>query len=137
MRGLNTSSNSSSGGNTTDEQYTSGVPRVPLEVLQEVLRTRAVFGSQAGTSTSVPPSTALEKVEAMYSCAVGVHSKTDEKRLTILRNWYQIPNDLNPRLVVHGEWCCDPRFGIGIYEAISWGDLGCPSMLLLENYSLG
>ena len=28
-------SNSSSRGNTTDEGYTSGVPRVPLEVFQE------------------------------------------------------------------------------------------------------
>ena len=40
--GSNSSSSdsSSSGGNTTDEQYTFGVPRVPLEVLQEELRTR-------------------------------------------------------------------------------------------------
>ena len=41
--GSNSSSNgssSSSGGNTTDEQYMSGVPMVPLEVLQEELRTR-------------------------------------------------------------------------------------------------
>jgi len=124
--GSRSNSNSSSGGNTTDEQYTSGVPRVPLEVLQEVLSTRAASGSQAGTSMSVPPSTALDKVEAMYSCAVGVHSKTDEKRLTIHRNWYQIPNDLNPRLVVRGEWCCDPRFGIGVYEAYFLGGLRLP-----------
>ena len=34
------SGSNSSGGNTTDEQYTSGVPMVPLEVLQEELRTR-------------------------------------------------------------------------------------------------
>ena len=32
------SSGSNSGGNTMDEQYTFGVPRVPLEVLQEQLR---------------------------------------------------------------------------------------------------
>ena len=42
-------SNSSSGGNTTDE-YISGVPGVPLEVLQEGLQTRFESGSQAGTS---------------------------------------------------------------------------------------
>jgi len=42
-------SNSSSGGNTTDE-YTSGIPGVPLEVLQEGLRTRIEPGSKAGTS---------------------------------------------------------------------------------------
>ena len=34
------SGSNSSGENTTDEQYTSGVPMVPLEVLQEELRTR-------------------------------------------------------------------------------------------------
>ena len=42
-------SSSSSGGNTTDE-YVSGVPRVPLEVLQEGLKTRFESGSMAGTS---------------------------------------------------------------------------------------
>ena len=48
-------SNSSSGGNTTDE-YTSGIPRIPLEVFQEQLRTRVVSGSRARTS-SAPSST--------------------------------------------------------------------------------
>ena len=88
--GSRSDSSSSSGGNTTDEQYTSGVPGVPLEVLQEVLRIRATSGSQAGTSTSVPSSTTLDEVEVVYSCAVGVHFKTDEKRLTSFRSWYQI-----------------------------------------------
>ena len=50
----NSSSSSSSGGNTTDEQYTFGVPGVPLEVLLEVLRTRATSQLQADTSPSVP-----------------------------------------------------------------------------------
>ena len=45
------SSSSSSGGNTTDKEYTSSVPRVPLEILQELLRTRATFG--VGTSTNI------------------------------------------------------------------------------------
>ena len=40
---------SSSDGNTTDE-YTSGVPGVPLEVLQEGLKRRSESGSMAGTS---------------------------------------------------------------------------------------
>ena len=53
----------------------------------------------------------------MYSSAVGIHSKTNEKRLTSLRSWYKIPNNINPRLAVRDEWCCDPRFGIGVYEA--------------------
>ena len=45
------SNSSSSSGNTTDEEYTSSVPRVPLEILQELLRTRATFG--VGTSTNI------------------------------------------------------------------------------------
>ena len=40
---------SSSDGNTTDK-YMSGVLGVPLEVLQEGLKTRFESGSQAGTS---------------------------------------------------------------------------------------
>ena len=47
-------SDSSSEGNTTDE-YTSGVPRVPLEVLQEGLKTRSESKSMA--NTSAPSST--------------------------------------------------------------------------------
>ena len=119
-------SNGSSGnsGNTTDKEYTSGVPGVPLEVLQEQLRTRATFG--VGTSTSIPSSPPLDKEEIVYSCAIGIPSKIDEKRLTALRSWYQISNDLNPRLVVRGEWCCQPRFGICIYEAYLLGGLRLP-----------
>ena len=47
------SSGSSSEGNTTDE-YTSGVPGVPLEVLQEVLKIRFESGSKAETSAPSP-----------------------------------------------------------------------------------
>ena len=123
------SSNSSSGssgnsGKTTDEEYTFGVPRVPLEVLQEQLRTKATSG--VGTSTSIPSSPPLDKEEIVYSCAVSIPSKIDEKRLTALRSWYQILDDLNPRLAVRGEWCCQPRFGIGIYEAYLLGRLRLP-----------
>ena len=62
----------------------SGVPRVLLEVFQEQIRKRVAFGSQAGTLTSVPPSSPLDEVETVYSCAVGVHSKTMNKDLTTL-----------------------------------------------------
>ena len=78
---------------------------------------RAASGLRASTSTSVPPSTDLDEVETVYSFAIGIHSKTDEKKPTSLRSWYQIPDDLNPKLVVRGEWCCDPCLGIGVYEA--------------------
>ena len=83
---------------------------------------RATSGSRAGTS-SAPSSTPLDEVEMVYSCVVGVHSKTDEKRLASLRSWYQILDDLNPRLAVCGELCCQPHFGIGVYEAYLLGGL--------------
>ena len=62
----------------------------------------------------------------VYSCVVGIHSKMDEKRLTSLRSWYQIPNDLNLRLAIRGEWCCQPCFGVGVYEAYLLGGLRLP-----------
>ena len=82
------SSNSShsSEENYTDEGYTSGVPGLPLEVIQEQLRKAS--GSQVGTSSNVPPSSLLDEEETVYSCAVGIHSKTSEQRLNNLRAWY-------------------------------------------------
>ena len=62
----------------------------------------------------------------MYSCAIGVALKTNDRKLALLKKWYQIPYDLNPRLVVCGEWCCQPCFGIGIYEAYLLGGLRLP-----------
>ena len=117
-------SESSSDGNTTDE-YTSGVPGVPLGVLQEGLKRRSESGSMAGTSA--PSSTVQgEEEEVVYSCAIGVASKTDDRKLVLLKKWYQILDDLNPKLVVRGEWCCQPRFGIRIYEAYLLGGLRLP-----------
>ena len=108
-------SGSSSEGNTTDE-YTSGVPKVPLKVLQEGLKTRFESGFMAGISA--PLSTVQdEEEEVVYSCAIGVDSKTDDRKIELLKTWYQIPDELNLKLAVRGEWCCQPRFGIGIYEA--------------------
>ena len=62
----------------------------------------------------------------MYSCAVDIPSKTDEQRLENLREWYQIPDEFNPRLPVRGEWCCNPHFGIGVYKAYLLGGLRFP-----------
>ena len=99
-----------------DEGYTSGVPRFPLEVIQEQLR--KALGSEANTPSKVPPSSPLDEAKiTVYSCAVDIPSKTDEQRLNNLRMWYQISNELNPRLPVRGEWCCNPHFKIGIYDA--------------------
>ena len=107
-----------------DEGYTFGVPGFLVEVIQEQLR--KAFGSQASTLSSVPPSNSIDEVETIYSCAVGVHSKMSEQRLNNLRIQYQILDKLNPRLPVRGEWCCNPHFGIGVYEAYFLGGLRLP-----------
>ena len=112
------SNSSSSRGNTSDE-YTLGVPGVPLDVLQEEFRTRTESGSRAGTSA--PSSMVQDDEEIVYSCAIDIPSKTDSKRLESLKTWYQIPDNLNPRLPVRGEWCCQPHFGVGIYKAYLLG----------------
>ena len=77
----------------------------------------------SGSSTS-PSSRVLASIpsssddeDILYCYAVGVLSRIDEKKLDSIRSWYQIPDDLNPHLVVRGEWCCTPRLGVGIYEA--------------------
>ena len=117
-------SSHSSEGSSTDEGYTSSVPGLPIEVIQEQLRKAS--GSQAGSSSNVPPSDLIDEVETVYSCAVGIHSKTSELRLNNLKLWYQIWDEFNPWLPVCGEWCCTPRFGIGVYEAYFLGGLRLP-----------
>ena len=122
-------SGSSSEGNTTDE-YTSSIPGVPLEVLQGGLKTRSESGSMA--STSAPSSIVQdEEEEVVYSCAIGVDSKMDNRKIELLKTWYQIADELNPRLAVRGEWCCQPRFGIGIYETYLLGGF----RLLLNSFA--
>ena len=118
------SSASDVSGGSTDEDYSSGAPRFPIEVIQEQLKRAS--GSQAGSLSSVPPSNPTDEEETVFSCAVGVHSKTDEQRLSNLKSWYQVPEEFNPRLPIRGEWCCNPRFGIGVYEAYFQGGLKFP-----------
>ena len=120
------SSNSShsSEGSSTDEGYTFGVPGLPLEVIQGQLRKAS--SSQASSSSIVPSSNPLDEEEIVYNCAIGIHSKTNEQRLNNLRTWYQIPDELNPRLPVHGEWCCNPRFRVGVYKAYFLGGFRLP-----------
>ena len=50
----------------------------------------------------------------------------DEQRLNNIRKWYQIPDELNPRLPVRGEWCCNPHLGISVYKAYFLGGLRLP-----------
>ena len=86
--GSNDSNNSGSGsgssseGNTTNE-YESGVPGLPLEVVQEGLRTRSESGSKAGTSAL--SSTDKDEVEVVYSYAIGVVSKTNDRKIELLK----------------------------------------------------
>ena len=109
---------------TLQTSIESDVPGLPLEVIQEGLRTRSESGFKVGTSA--PSSINQDEVEVVYSCAIGVVSKTDDRKLDLLKKWYQILDELNPRLAVYGEWCCQPRFGICIYEAYLLGGLRLP-----------
>ena len=79
---FNNSSHSNKG-SSSDEGYTSGIPGLPLEVVQEQLRKAS--GSQVGISSSAPLSSPLDEEETVYSCVVGIHSKTSEQRLNNLR----------------------------------------------------
>lgn len=45
----------------------------------------------------------------------------------MLRDKYQILDNVNPRLVAPSEWCCTPNsLGVGIYEAYLLGGLRFP-----------
>ena len=126
----NSSSSSSecsgSESDSMDEQYSHGVSRVPLEVLQEEMKRKVAFGSFAGPSTSVQPSipSHCEEVDIIYSCDVDILSKMDEKRLYMLRDKYQFPDEVDPRLAAPSERCCAPNSPtVGIYKAYLLGGL--------------
>ena len=53
------SSTSDSSGGSINENYSSGAPGFPIEVVQEQLR--RVSGSQAGSPSSVPPSNSTDE----------------------------------------------------------------------------
>jgi len=48
------------------------------------------------------------------------------KKLNSTRDKYQIPDELNPRLAILGEWCCTPNSGVGIYKVYLLGGLRLP-----------
>ena len=118
------SSTSDVSGGSTNENYSSGALGFPIEVIQEQLR--RAFSSQAGSRSSVPLSNSTNEKETVFSCAIGVHSKTDEQRLSNFKSWYQILDEFNPRLPICGEWCCNPHFGIGVCETYFLGGLRFP-----------
>ena len=47
---------------------------------------RSELGSKDGTSA--PSSTDKDEVEVVYSCAIGVVSKMDDRKLDLLKKWY-------------------------------------------------
>ena len=62
------------------------------------------FESRSQAGTSAPPSIVQdEDEEVVYSCAIDIDSKTDDRKIELLKTWYQIPDELNPRLAVRGE----------------------------------
>ena len=80
----NSTSHSRSGGSSTDEGYTSGVPDFPLEGIQEQIR--KALRSQASTLSNVPPSSPLDETKiTIYNCAIDIPSKTNEQRLNNIR----------------------------------------------------
>ena len=134
----NSSSDSSSDSGSKDERYSSGVPEVPLKVLQEELRQRVASRSSAGPSTSAPTSTPSPSEEDFLYCwAIVIPLEIEEKRLYSFRGKYQIPNELNPRLAAPYEWCYTPNLEVGIYEAYLMGVSGCLLMLLLGRFYIG
>lgn len=84
------------------------------------MRMKATFGSSASPSINVESSihSPSEEVYIIYSCVVNIPSKVDEKRLIMLRDKYQVPNEVNPCHASLRECCCTPNsLRVGIYEA--------------------
>ncbi|KAL0007757.1 hypothetical protein SO802_009259 [Lithocarpus litseifolius] len=110
--------------------YSSGTPRIPLEVFQEETRRRAASGSSVGPSAAPPPSIPplpRQTKDVLVCCAMKIPSKIDGKRLLKLKDKYQIPDEVHTHLPTSSEWCCTPKFpGVGIYEAYLLGGLRLP-----------
>ena len=89
------------------------------------MKRRVASRPSIGPSISVQPSipSSSEKENIIYSCVVDIPSQIDEKRLYMLRDKYQILDEINPRPAAPGEWCCTSNSPvIGIYKAyLLWG----------------
>ena len=59
-----------------------------------------IYWSVLSCTYVYPSSSEEEEEEILYCYAVGIPSKIDEEKLGSIKSWYQIPDDLNPRLVV-------------------------------------
>ena len=119
---------STSFSSSSDEQYSSGVPGIPLEEFQEMQR-RMASGTGASSSRA-PPSPSLDEEEEeeniIYSCAPEVGSTLDAPKLKTLVDRYQIPAEFEPRLPREGEWCCSPSSGLGVYTSYLLAGLRFP-----------
>ena len=89
------------------------------------MKRRVASRPSVGPSISVQPSIPFpsEMVDIIYSCVVDIPSKIDEKRLYMLRDKYQILDEINPHPAAPSEWCCTSNsLVIGIYKAyLLWG----------------
>ena len=84
------------------------------------MKRRVASRPSVGPSISVQPSipSSSEEVDIIYSCVVDIPSKIDEKRLYMLRDKYQILDEINPHPTAPSEWCCTSNSPvIGIYKA--------------------
>ena len=135
----NDESNSSEGSSSSESSFKSsssydvysfGTPGFPLEVFQEEMRKKALSGSFVGPSTTPlapsPPSVRPTD-DVLACCALNILSSIDADKLHKLRDKYQIPDDIQTRLPVVGEWCCTPNsLALGIYDAYMLGGLRLP-----------
>ena len=113
---------------SSDEDYSSGVPGIPIEQFQEM---QCRMATRAGTSSSreplSPPQDKKEEEEnVVYSYAPKVASTLDALKLKTLVNRYQIPREFKPRLPTEGEWCCSPSSSLGVYTTYLLAGLRFP-----------
>ena len=150
----NDESNSSEGSSSSEssfessssyEVYSFGTPGFPLEVFQEEMRKKAPSGSFVGLSIAPlapsPPSVQPTD-DVLACCALNILSSIDANKLHKLRDKYQIPDDIQTRLPVVGEWCCTPNsLTLGIYDAYMLGGLRLPlnafAREILTRYGIG
>ena len=131
--------NSSEGGSSSEssfessssyEVYSFGTPGFPLEVFQEEMRKKAPSRSFVGPSTAplAPSPLSVQPTDDVLACcALNFLFSIDADKLHKLRDKYQIPDDIQTRLPVVGEWCCTPNsFALGIYNAYMLGGLRLP-----------
>jgi len=129
-------SENSIGDESSDEQYHSGVPIIPLEVFQGEMRKRTMSSSSA-SSSSIPSPISLYvpqsspslhlSINSISSYALKILPTPNSEKLCKIRGKYQILDDVHTRLTIEGEWCCTLNSSwVGFYEAYFLGSLRLP-----------